>query len=426
MPHASRGNSSTILEYCTSSGETASGISGDFNLFAKKVRRRDIAFTLAMIQKTDVRTSQLNPRRCVESQYIALQTRFELWCEAEPVELEDMPTEAESEAHEKALTEHYAVMQDLVGLAQRLICVFGVGPIRDKALLDAFDQLLVSCLKYVFPDRVDVPVGARLPFLRPMAKYLGRLKGNASLMKKIERSFNEKETKLRATAEYADLLAYDLECIVEFRKAGGFKAFPETKLPAATSSLASEESVSSGSLSPVPEGDEDTEDESPSPRKTNAPPDDESSSEESASGGIGAAAATTTTADDLESEGEGSQSTASRKRSVASSSSSSSSPTKRLKADTSEGSSEASKSQRTLRDAKYTPVASPLSSTPSSMPTGSVFDNVGGKRRHGSFGRKRKSGAGEESGLFLSRKTDKFSGLSESTIQHADSETEED
>ena len=356
---------------------------------------------------------QLNPRRCAEIQLIALQSRFLIWCENEPEELEDMPSEAQNEEYDAAVTAHCALMDDIVEMAQQLIIAFGSGRIRDKAILDALCNLLESGLRYVFADDADLPVGARLPFLRPMAKYLGRVKGNDAIKKKIESFLNEKEAILRATPEYADLLAYDLESIVEFRKAGGFNAFPISEQPAATTSVASEDSVSSTSLSPVLEGDEENEEESPFPHEAAAPRDDESASEES----LAAAAA------DMDSDGEGSQSTASRKRRV---SSASSSTTKRPKSDASAGMSEASKSQRTLRNTKYTPVASPLSSTPSSMATESIFDGVDGKRRRGSFGGKRKSGADEESAPFRSQKTNKFSGLSESTIQHAECDTDED
>ncbi|GKY91786.1 hypothetical protein MPSEU_000150300 [Mayamaea pseudoterrestris] len=409
-------SSGKLLQYCMGYGDTAGAIAGELNKLGKK----------------------LNPHLCVENQYMVLQKDFLNWCRAEPIDPGDMPSEKESEDHEAAVHGHAAMMHTFVAKAMRMASVFGVGNISDDVLSKIVCELVMTGLPSAFSGD---KVGARLPFLRPVSKYLVRLKGNTAALKCIEEELNDLETKLRETLAYEDLPKYDVESIEEFRKAGGFRAFPSKRHArakeravdsVATTTQNSNGSVASNSssciLSSVSEnGDEEKEDndvqssdkrrQSSSPRHNSKPLSDDNSTASLLSG------------DGMISNDEDSQSGAKvRKRSNEAAQYLSS---KRAKSGSLAPSLDA-QTTRTLRGTRLSTVNSPLSSTPSSVAADSVFDRsdglptmTGKRRQHGSFGGQRKSSStmAESVALRPSRpsRSNKLGELSQSTIQHEDS-----
>jgi hypothetical protein len=242
-------------------------------------------------------------------------------------------------------------------------------------------------------------------------------------MKRIEVDLNKLEAELRKTPEYHGLLAYDIESIEEFRKAGGFGTFPKRlsrdKTRSADSATATSNAsfgsvagdASSHSLSPVPESPSKYS-KSSSPGKSSAFHDDDES--------VSVQSAAASKSGDEQSDDDRSQPSASARKRLSETSPASG---KRYKSDVSDATSRAAES-RTLGNTHVSTVESPLSFTPNSAGTESVFDNddglLVGKRLRGSFGGKRQSVAAESLPLRSSR-SNGFGPLSASTIKQQES-----
>lgn len=203
-----------------------------------------------------------------------------------------MPTEKEIDENKAAVKNHNARMDEIVAKAQRLSATLGIGKARDPELSARIHRLINYGLEYVFCPNDGSGAGGHLPFLRILAKYLVRLRGD-SVLNDIERNLNQKEAELRDLPEYSHLPEFDIESVVEFRKAGGLSAFSgnvaprrhadrsakiaSNRVPVSPtgSSKASIDSTSSRSLSPVDEAmDEDSQSPSPGtlprPRRRNS------------------------------------------------------------------------------------------------------------------------------------------------------------
>jgi hypothetical protein len=143
---------------------------------------------------------QIKPVRLLEAHMACLRQEFESWAEHEPEEPEsDKPTdeenaafEAAEEAHEQnvstslriliftaiaSLTHISLQFQALQTQAQRLSASLGVGKLSDPILANALLGFVREGIRFAFSR--DVPgsdevlfLGARLPFLRILAKYV--------------------------------------------------------------------------------------------------------------------------------------------------------------------------------------------------------------------------------------------------------------
>lgn len=322
-----------------------------------------------------------------------------------------MPSEEESEEYEENLKSHQELMNSITAKALRLSSAYGSGHMvaRDRKVRDAILQTVREGVMFSFKVAKGQSAGAQLPFLRPMAVYAALLKNDPTARKDIEMILNESEMELRKNHEYSSLTPFDTESIEEFRKAAGLGALPAELLRNPFRSPGtSRGSVSSSSLSPVPEGSEDEEFQSPGNEVDCKDQEDTSRTFKQARD-----------LDDEHSHG--------------------SPPTMRLSvAKTHRDSSFALsasipdvENSHTLRNARASSVGSPLSATPSSLAADSFFSDGDepqeGRRKLGSFGRKRsiEDGPSRSRPSRRSRANALFA-LSESTIQHRESPSDDE
>lgn len=71
----------------------------------------------------------------------------------------------------------------------------------------------------------DLPLGARLPFLRILSKYLNWLRRDEECVKTIRLDLNKKEVELRNDPDFAEVYEEDLAALATFRGAGELGEF---------------------------------------------------------------------------------------------------------------------------------------------------------------------------------------------------------
>lgn len=178
---------------------------------------------------------RIEPVRFLEAHMACLRQDFDDWAASEPEELEsDHPTEKEMVAYDEKEKEHAAKFDMIEQQAQRLSAFLGVGKLREKSLGPALLGFVREGARVAFSTDVpgyeeELPLGARLPFLRIVSKYLNWIRRDESQLQTLRQDFNEMEKKLRSESEYNDIYEDDLATIEEFRLAGNLGKYPFNK-----------------------------------------------------------------------------------------------------------------------------------------------------------------------------------------------------
>jgi len=218
---------------------------------------------------------KVEPVRLLEAHMACIRQGFDDWVEAEPEEPQD-PSDEEEEEFEEADKAHKAKFELIEHQAKRLSASLGVGKLSDKSLKPALLGFVREGVRFAFSTddpsgEENLFLGARLPFLNLLSKYLNWVRKDKNAVEMIRADFNQREADLRNHPDVKDVMEDDLQSIVDFRKAANLGTFlvedddEKTKDDAsAASGSASYRSIVSKtstqkSLSPLPEGEEDQE-----------------------------------------------------------------------------------------------------------------------------------------------------------------------
>jgi hypothetical protein len=117
----------------------------------------------------------------------------------------------------------------LESLAQRLASTLGVGKIKNADLKNGLLGFVREGIRFAFsldsPNSEELFLGARLPFLRLLAKYIVLVRANTQQLSIIREQFNQKEDEVRSHPDFENVLANDIEAMELFRKAGKLGEF---------------------------------------------------------------------------------------------------------------------------------------------------------------------------------------------------------
>eukprot|EP00977_Amphora_coffeiformis_P014558 scaffold4097_cov166-Amphora_coffeaeformis.AAC.15 len=186
------------------------------------------AAIVAAMSKT---LKKINPVRLLEAHMACLREEFEAWADSEPTEPEsENPTEEENAAFEEAEKQHEEAFQALEIQTHRLSNSLGVGKIKDSSLANGVLGFIREGIRFAFSRNEvgsDEPLflGARLPFLRLLSKYLVWVRKNKRQIDIIRAQFNQKEDEVRSDHDFDQVLESDIEAMDLFRKVGNLGPF---------------------------------------------------------------------------------------------------------------------------------------------------------------------------------------------------------
>lgn len=204
-----RREAGTVLAHITGSGAEATSIVSSLSRVLKKI----------------------DPVRLIEAHMAGLRQLFEDWAEGEPEEPQgENPSEEEIEEYEDAEKAHKAKFELIEQQAKRLSSSLGVGKLSEESLQRAMLGFVREGVRFAFSTNdpnggAPLFLGARLPFLRILSKYLNWIRKDKDQVETLREDFNQKEAELRNHPDFVDVLAEDMKALSLFRQAGNLGTF---------------------------------------------------------------------------------------------------------------------------------------------------------------------------------------------------------